>query len=269
MNSHLFITSKSRKYEAGELPVLFLHGFSGSANDWKDFLELIPEGFFPLALNLPGHGNNICNLQAENYSSISTSNQIKAIIDELNFQEIIIVGYSMGGRAALSFSNIFPYKVKGLFLESTSPGIDNPEERIERNKKDKELAGFILNNTIEKFVDYWMDQPLFSTLKNLTPEIVYNIKKSKQGNKREGLANSLRGFGTGIMPPLWNSLSSIHSPVYLITGELDEKFTLINKEMKKLLPKAGHTVIKNCGHNVHLENPEEFLNVLVLFLNQF
>jgi 2-succinyl-6-hydroxy-2,4-cyclohexadiene-1-carboxylate synthase len=80
------------------------------------------------------------------------------------------------------------------------------------------------------------------------------------------LANSLRGSGTGKMKPLYEYLKNIRAKVLLITGELDTKFTDINSGMGKLFPNAKHEIIKNAGHNTHLEEPERFIGILNDFL---
>ena len=85
-------------------------------------------------------------------------------------------------------------------------------------------------------------------------------------NNKTGLINSLRGFGTGLMLPLFDNLKRINCKTLLITGELDTKFTEINKEIVNLFPNAKHEIINNAGHNSHLEKPEKFAEVVNEFL---
>jgi 2-succinyl-6-hydroxy-2,4-cyclohexadiene-1-carboxylate synthase len=80
------------------------------------------------------------------------------------------------------------------------------------------------------------------------------------------LANSLQGFGTGRMGYFGNEIDQINCPVVLITGELDTKFTKINSVLKKNFPNAMHKIIKNAGHNTHLEEPGRFVKVVNNFL---
>ena len=46
-----------------------------------------------------------------------------------------LIGYSMGGRAALSYAVKYPEKLAGLILESTSAGI--ADEKLRRRKSSK------------------------------------------------------------------------------------------------------------------------------------
>ena len=91
----------------------------------------------------------------------------------------------------------------------------------------------------------------------------------KARGQKMGLINSLKGFGTGVMPPLHDKLHLIKCKTLLVTGELDTKFTQINSELVKSFPSAKHVVVKNAGHNVHFEKPTVFTNKLNSFLSEF
>lgn len=269
MNKNLFLTDTGKIFTPELIPVIFLHGFSGSAEDWQELIKNLPNKFFPVVYNLPGHGNNIPPFDNHNYSQLGLIKQLVEIYDFFKFNKAVLVGYSMGGRAALTFAVNMPGMVSGLFLESSTAGLKSAADRADRIAADEKLAEFILTHSIKEFTEYWMELPLFDSQKKLAPEVVNMIRETKLYCNKEGLAASLRGFGTGQMPPLWDEIKYLSFPVRLISGELDEKFTKINMEMNNLFPFSEHTIIKNCGHNTHLENPGEFLRVLLLFLNQF
>ena len=155
-------------------------------------------------------------------------------------------------------------------MESTSAGIKSEKgERLKELKNDEDLADFILNNPIEKFIDYWMNLDMFATQKRFSNQKLEEIKKSKLDNNRIGLANSLKGFSTGKMPNYYNDLKTFLPETLLITGELDSKFTDLNIEMTSLLPNSTHVAIKNAGHNTHLEEPKRFIETVNMFLEQF
>jgi len=80
------------------------------------------------------------------------------------------------------------------------------------------------------------------------------------------LANSLRGFGTGVMPYHASELVKLKIPTFLITGGLDDKFTQINLSIKKLSPSVKHKIISTSGHNTHLEEPKKFIDAVNMFL---
>jgi 2-succinyl-6-hydroxy-2,4-cyclohexadiene-1-carboxylate synthase len=247
-------------------PLLFLHGYTGSSLEWKRFFGSLSRKFLPFAIDLPGHGETDSPADLNFYTSSSLSYQIAEILTRLEFNKVIICGYSMGGRAALSFYASRPDMVSGLILESTTPGIIEPRLRDERVYSDSILAKKIEEEGVEKFGSYWLNLPMFDSLKTLPEEEYAKILKSRIHNNAVGLINSLKGFGTGSMPQLWDSLRNISFPVLLITGEYDSKFTGINIEMKERILKSSHHIIKECGHNTHLEKPDYFINLVNNYL---
>jgi 2-succinyl-6-hydroxy-2,4-cyclohexadiene-1-carboxylate synthase len=139
--------------------------------------------------------------------------------------------------------------------------------RVERIKKDEDITAYIRTHTMEEFADFWMDMEIFNTLRRFSEEKRKQLRLTRIKNNPEGLANSLRGFGTGIMPPLFNQIKDIKCKTLLITGELDTKFTNISNEIVKLIPQAEHKIIKNAGHNTHIEEPKHFIEAVNGFLS--
>lgn len=249
----------------GLMPILFLHGFTGSSPEWEFIFNKLPAGFLPLAIDIIGHGRSDSPENIEHYSAAAISSQIEDVIKSLQFRKLILCGYSMGGRAALSFYSNFPQYAAGLILESTTPGIEDEILRNNRIKSDELLALKIEEEGVEKFGNYWVNLPMFQGLKLMPEEEYLKLLKAKWRNNKTGLINSLIGFGTGSMPVLWDTIKRINIPSLLITGQYDDKFTAINERMNELIPGSRHIIARECGHNIHLEKPSEFIN----FVNNF
>lgn len=246
--------------------VLLFHGFSGSLEDWCDISTSLDSHFNYTGVDLIGHGKSDSPTDVEKYKPDSLVSQIHDILDHLLINKVIILGYSMGGRAALFYAVTQPKKIKGLILESTTAGIENEKDRNERIKSDEKLAQYIEKHSIENFVELWMDKEIFNTQRRFSNEKLRSIKRKKILNSKTGLANSLRGFGTGRMPYLGDKLTILNFPVLLITGELDSKFSQINQELVKKFSSAHHQIILNAGHNVHLEEPNRFVEAMNQFI---
>ena len=257
------------EFDKSKKSILFLHGFTGSAMDWNDVAQKINKRFNKLALDLVGHGKSGSPSSVNYYSIESILNQIEHVLNSLQLKEIILCGYSMGGRIALNFSIAKPEFVKGLILESTSAGFKNEKERMSRKESDEELADFIEQNSLEDFATKWLDQELFGTLRRFSIDKQKRLKEERAKNSKTGLANSLRGSGTGEMPYLGSELSKMKIPVLLISGGLDDKFTKINQSLKKMIRSSKHKIISTAGHNTHLEEPKKFIEAVNGFLNRF
>ena len=102
------------------------------------------------------------------YQIEQVASDLKNILEQLAISKVHILGYSMGGRLALTFASLYPQCVRSLLLESTSPGLETEEERMERRKQDQQLANRILTNGMEAFVELWENISLFESQKKLS-----------------------------------------------------------------------------------------------------
>ena len=162
----------------------------------------------------------------------------------------LLVGYSMGARMALHVALEYPLLVSALILISGTPGLRTETERAARRNSDNELANHIETVGTETFIDEWLAQPLFSGLTSQN-----NGRAERLRNTATGLADSLRYAGTGTQLPLWDDVTRLQMPVHLISGQHDEKFTDIARQMNDIIPSSTLNVIPAVGHTVHLENP--------------
>jgi 2-succinyl-6-hydroxy-2,4-cyclohexadiene-1-carboxylate synthase len=256
-------------FDRSKRTIIFLHGFTGSANDWKDVANKLDKRFNKIAFDLIGHGKTTSPTDLKFYNIDSITDQIEKIIRHVGLKEVILCGYSMGGRVAINFAVRKPNLVRGLILESSSAGIKNRNEREKRKYSDEELASYINENSIADFVTKWLDQEIFGTIRRFSNVKIKMIKEEKMKNSRTGLSNSLRGFGTGVMPYLGSELIKLKLPVLLISGGLDAKFTQINQSLRKHFSSAKHQIIPTAGHNTHQEESKKFVVIVNKFLKQF
>jgi len=263
----IFVKKNFRKADPRKQTIFFLHGFGGCSNDWNEIISMFGSGFQILTIDLPGFGKSGKPKSDKFYQTDFLVQLIDEILCELQFAEVVLAGYSMGGRLALQFAHKHPEKVKALILESTSPGIKTKAERQLRIKSDVELIFFINKNSLKDFFTFWQNQPLFVSQKNLPVKKQQSILLNKiNANSKIGLTNSLKNFGQGEMENLWNKLPRIKIPTLLLTGALDAKYSKIQHEMSELLPNSTHKIIDEAGHNLHLEKPEVFVNLVREFL---
>lgn len=247
-------------------PIIFLHGFTGSSSDWLTIAESLDDRFYPIIPDLPGHGKTEVST---NY--FTTNGQIELLLrllNYLNIEKVFLAGYSMGGRLALQFSVMYPDRVNGLVLENSTPGISAEEERVQRVESDQKIIERIEKSSPEDFLNFWLSLPIFDSLsKNRAIKISELIQsRAKQINK-SGLQNSLRYFGTGVMPHCIDKLKILKNiPVLLLGGKYDLKYyQILNSIHLEIKSSIFHT-IKDAGHNIHLENPADFIKLLNRFL---
>ncbi len=247
-------------------PLLLLHGFTGSAAEWQELASTLAVDHTLLMPDLIGHGRSSAPSDPARYAMEYVVADLLQLLDQLGLEQIDLLGYSMGGRVALQLALAAPARVRRLILESASPGLNDPAERAARVANDEALATRIEQEGLPWFVDYWAEIPLFLSQARLPAATRAALRARRLQGSAEGYAASLRGMGTGRQPSLWGSLSTLHLPVLLISGLLDTKFVAIGNEMAKLLPMAMHSIVTSAGHTVHLEQPEQFAELVLRFL---
>jgi len=247
-------------------PVVLLHGFTGDHSTWNPIKQYLIDSFQVICIDVIGHGKTSSPPDVSKYRMEQVVSQISEILDHLLLKKAHILGYSMGGRLALSYAIANPERVKSLVLESTSPGLRTEEERRLRVQADEQLSDKILRDGIEKFVDYWENIPLFKTQKNINILAREQIRQQRLANNPIGLANSLKGMGTGAQPSYWDELAALDMPVLLLCGELDSKFCRISKEMQLLIKNADLVEVNEVGHAIHVEDPKKFGTIVKEFL---
>src|SRR5699024_5823244 len=153
----------------------------------------------------------------------------KAILDALEIDNCYLLGYSMGGRIALSFALRYPNYVSHLILESASPGLKTLEERLQRQASDSKLGDLIVNDGIASFVNKLEKLTLFNSQHLLDKASKERLRKERLSQDPKGLKLSLKHMGTGAQPSWWEQLQRLEMPTQLIVGALDKKFVVINR----------------------------------------
>lgn len=248
-----------------ERTLVLLHGFTGDISTWEPVRPGLRRLGKTLALDLVGHGKSPKPDDATLYSMEACSALVVAVLDRHALGPVWLVGYSMGGRVALHLAARHPERVAGLIVISASPGLENADARAARAAEDRDLAESIIAWGVPAFVERWLNQPLFATLKQLSAEQQAVQRAQRLRNSPVGLANSLRGMGTGAMHPLWDDLPFMPMPTLIHAGQQDAKFVDIARRMEALLPHATLHLFPGAGHLPHVTNPAAWLEQVEAF----
>ncbi len=250
-------------FGSAEQPTLcFLHGFMGSSADWAPLVQGLEDDFYCLAVDLPGHGQSL-DQPEEAYSVAGATEAVVEVFDAEGVSSCVLVGYSMGGRVALSLTLRHPNRVGRLGLESASPGLRTKAERADRREVDAKRAARI-EDDLEAFLADWYRLPLFDSLAQ--HGLVDEMVRTRCGNDPAELARALRGMSPGRQTSFWERLDEIACPTLVLTGALDDKYAAITEETTARIEAARRVVIPGGGHNVHAERPTAFTEALTQFL---
>ena len=231
----------------GDLTLVFVHGWLGNTNWWNSQETYFKEKYNIVKIDLGGHGKS--EKTRQNWTGKQYADDIKAVINQLDSSEIILIGHSMSGAYVLEPSLKTP-KIKAIIIVDTLKDLDQdftPEQAEE----------YMFSNYREDFksaVEDMLPQYLFVEKTPLT------VKKQLQN---EFLQN---GFELAIkaLEPLYKmdvrtmaNLAEV--PVRAINS--DASTTNIENN-QKYFKNYDYRIIADTGHYPMLEKPEEFNIIL-------
>ena len=246
-------------------PAVLLHGFMQDARGWQTVAESLARTYCVNVPTITVDSPSQANLES---LSMGVLGVVQHAIMHTGRTQVVLVGYSMGGRIAIEFVRRYPYLVKALVLESAGLGPENEEHRAQLQQRAEHNAERIEQAaSIEEAVDYWEDLPLFRTQQELDEEVREAVRLERLRSTKEQLAWLCRAAGAHTMPPASETramLDSLEAPVLYVAGLRDPRYSGLAESFKGTSVQWSFI---DAGHNVHLEKPQEYIEVLDRFLN--
>jgi len=192
--------------------IVFIHGFLGSKEIWKDLADELAKKYRVICIDLPGHGksSNIGYI----HSMELMAKAVKAVLNHLKLKKYILIGHSMGGYVSLAFAELYPDNLKGICLFHSTSFADSEEKKSDRRRAIslvKSNARVYTKNTISN---------LFapSNQINLKNELNFAQKIALRTNKR-GVINALEGMKERANRDVILHFSNF--PIMMIMGKQD------------------------------------------------
>lgn len=247
---------------------VFLHGLMGYVLNWRKVALDLAKTERVFVFDQRGHGQS--HQPVSGYLPEDYADDLHILLEEMGWEDIILVGHSMGGRNALSFASRFPDKLKKLIIEDISPeDVNNSAQRyltliesIPVPFKDKKSAKDFFLNDFLKIAKGW-DKA------NMLGQFLYsNIIEKEDGTAtwrfyKDGIIQSTR---EGRKKSYWTEVKELSMETLWIRGENSIDLTQKTfEEVLKCNAKITGKVIANAGHWVHTDQPAEFLRVIKEF----
>ena len=254
----------SVEIKGGGPAILAIHGFTGNGATWDFLYEAVRTEYSLVCPDMLGHGASDSPGNPLLYDMEHTIVALREMLDRLAITRVHWLGYSMGGRIALAAAIALSERTYSLTMESASPGLSGAEERDGRRETDEALAQQIEQRGIREFTDYWESLPLWQSQASLPAAVREGLRAQRLTNNPAGLANSLRGLGTGRQPALYDRLH-IKTPTLFVAGEEDIKYVTIAQAMHRAVTGSRIKIVLDSGHAVHMEQPEIFNRTIFEF----
>lgn len=241
--------------QSAKKAILFIHGNSHSQKTWdKEKISTEFSEFNCIFYDLLGHGSAE---KSQHYDIDLFVKQLNTIVQELKLTNYSIVGQSLGGHIAIQGLSTLQSSPNALICLATPalglPLKDNPFNQMEEMNllTKKHLSIEDAKALREKFINNSLNHKSFQIDDILATDSLFRT-------------NFLPGILAGNYQDEIQILSKFKDPLLLLYGEED---LLINKNYyQMLLNQFPIKTVKSCGHNIHQEQEEIFIQILKDFI---
>lgn len=228
-------------------PILFLHGLFGGLSNFTSLITHYRATHLVVVPMLP-----LLEMDLLHTSVSGLQKFVNRFIEFRGYQNVHLMGNSLGGHVALLHTLKNPARIKSLILTGSSGLFENGMGDTYPKRGDKE---YIRNKTALTFYDPAM----------ATDELVNEVFEIT--NNRMKVIKIIALAKSAIRNNLGEELNQIKQPTCLIWGNNDSITPpFVAKEFHKLIPNSELHFIDKCGHAPMMEVPEEFNKLLDGFL---
>ena len=235
-------------------PIVFSHAWLDDSSIWNSQVRHFSKDHTVILYDHRGHGGSDKPKGGEgNYSVQVLSNDMYALLKKLNLEKPILVGFSLGGFASILFSLEHPDKISKLVLVGVTAKMTPPPSA--------KLFGIL-----RVFLPYR------TFLRMLCKNRFH--KPSKQIVDEE-LARALR-VDKSVAFECWNELTEnydvrdkvaqLEVPTLIVVGEKDKVNLEASRHLNRKIKGSELHIIQDSGHNVMIEKPREFNQILEEFI---
>ncbi|MCU0321566.1 MAG: alpha/beta hydrolase [Chitinophagaceae bacterium] len=250
MNYEIKQKDKFKYLEEGQgEPLLLLHGLFGALSNFADLIEHFRQTHKVIVPMLP-----LFELDIFHTSVGGLEKHVHKFIETMGYNNIHLLGNSLGGHVGLVHVLKHPEKIKTLTLTGSSGLFENGMGDSYPKRGDKD---YIRKKTEVTFFDPAM----------ATEELVNEVFEIT--NNRLKVIKIIALAKSAIRNNLGEELNQIKQPTLLVWGNNDIITPpFVGEEFKKLIPNSELHFIDKCGHAPMMEVPHEFNVILQNFLSK-
>lgn len=252
-------TQSVRYLEAGQgRPLVLLHAFPLSAEQWLPQMAQVPAGWRFIAPDLRGFGGGDPGPVAGGITMESYAADVLELMLHLDVPSAVVAGLSMGGYVALAVARRAPARLAGLVLADTRATADTLEGRAARDR----MLTILERDGPDGVAREMLPKLTGVTSQRNQPDLHDAIRQIIVGNTADGIAAAIRAMKE--RPDSSALLPAISCPTTVICGTEDVITAPTESEsMHRAIPGARLALLPNAGHLANLENPEAFTAALV------
>jgi pimeloyl-ACP methyl ester carboxylesterase len=239
-------------------PLIILHGLFGSSDNWYTLAKVFAEHFTVYLLDQRNHGQSP---KSDDFDYALLTEDLAEFIREHSLIQPIVLGHSMGGKAAMNFAVRYPEQLSNLIVVDIVPkpypvhhdaileGLKSvPLETLSsRTEADTLLSTFVPEVDVRQFL-----------LKNLARKATGGFEWKIN---LEAIDRNIEAMGADLIYS-----GKYDGPSLFIKGKKSHYYAKGDEERIRMIFPAAAFATLDTGHWVQAEKPEEFANLVLKYL---
>jgi pimeloyl-ACP methyl ester carboxylesterase len=242
---------------AGRGPAMvLLHGFSVDRRSWDPQMNSFAVSHRVVRYDLRGFGASTVPCGPYRHAD-----DLHALMRALEVRRPVLVGLSLGANVALAYSTVHADEVAALVL--ASPGL--PGHRWSETRPPEAAAAFAAEHGVVAGKNFWLAHPIFNSLR----------EHPAAYRKVADMVGDYSGWHwqhadtQQPVPDVRAGLRTLDIPILVMSGDRDvQGYRDIAAEICRAAPRAQLRRFAQGGHMINLEQPSEFTDEVLRFLEE-
>lgn len=224
---------------SGRTTLVFVHGWASERSAWREQANYFASFYQVVTLDLAGHGQSTAG-RRKAWTVAALAGDVRALVERLKPQRVILVGHSMGGPVSLLAAAQVP-AVKAVVLVDA---VHNAESRLTREQAEGFAGAFDrdFRGTLTPMV-----RAMFPAGSPLADEVI-----AKAVSRRPQVLTALIRDQANIDAA--RLLQAVRVPIRAVNGG----DTATNLAVNRKYADFDATVLSDAHHYLMLEKPGEF-----------
>jgi pimeloyl-ACP methyl ester carboxylesterase len=241
----------------GKPAIIFVHGWANRANIWDETMSHFSGKYKTVAVDLFGLDESYNN--RTDWSMDLFGEDVAAVIKKLKLNQVVLVGFSMGGAVIAETAKLLPERITGIVL------VDNLQDVAYKFPPkmaaflDSIMMDLVTAPSNEKFVNNGF-------YKNNQEKSFKRIETMLKSSSQIGWKKSLHSYIKWVNEDCIESFKQIKAPITAINSDMEPTKV---ETFRKYTPSFQAKIIPDVGHVVFWDNPEEFNRLLEESIQEF
>ena len=240
-------------YGKGDEALVLIHGWTQSADAWRDNIADFVKRNRVIVIELPGHGQS--DKPQTTYTMDYFARAVDAVLRDAKVKRAVLVGHSMGTPVARQFYRKYPEKTLGIVI------VDGSLRPFgDKAVMDEMMAGFRgpqYRDTVSQMI-------AFISGPNLTDEVKQRISSASMNTPQYVLVSAFEGM---LDNSIWAE-DKVNVPVLAIMAKTALLPPNAEESFRAIAPKLDFQIFDGVGHFLMMEKPKEFDATVIQWLDK-